>query len=193
MREAEVVAPRNRAALRRWLAKHHARSTGVWLLVKKKGSAAPGVAYEDAVQEALCFGWIDSTAGRHDDDHYKMWFAPRKPRSIWSQSNKRRVEELTRRGLIEPPGQAAIDVARSNGSWDALTASDALEVPDDLAEALAANPPAREHFDAFPPSSRKQILWWIGSAKRPETRATRIARTATLAARNVRVNQPGSS
>jgi len=193
MSEAETVSPRSRAAWRRWLAKHHTRPTGVWLLVKKKGSAAPGISYEEAVEEALCFGWIDSTAGRHDDDHYKMWLAPRKRTSVWSALNKRRVAELTERGLIEPPGQAVIDLARSNGSWDALNASDALEVPDDLAEALAANPLAREHFDAFPPSSRKQILAWIGSAKRPETRATRIERTATLAAQNIRVNQPGPS
>ncbi|HSL10296.1 MAG TPA: YdeI/OmpD-associated family protein [Actinomycetota bacterium] len=192
MSEPEIVAPRDRADWRRWLAAHHGRPTGVWLLIKKKGSDATGVAYEDAAQEALCFGWIDGKANRHDDDHYRLWLSPRKPNSMWSAVNKQRVADLTAHGLIEPPGQAVIDRARANGSWDALNASDALEVPDDLAAALDAHPPARRHWDAFPPSARKNILVWIGSAKREETRTKRIARTAELAAQDVRANQPGA-
>jgi len=193
MPDPETVAPKDPADLRRWLATHHAQPAGVWLLLRKKGSSAPGVSYEEAVREALCFGWIDGKAGRHDDDHYKVWLAPRKPKSVWSALNKRRVADLRALGLIEPPGLAAIELARQNGSWDTLNASDSLEVPDDLADALDANPPARGYWDAFPPSSRKQILAWIGSAKRPETRATRIARAAALAAENIRANQPRPS
>jgi uncharacterized protein YdeI (YjbR/CyaY-like superfamily) len=109
---------------------------------------------------------------------------------VWSAVNKRRVADLTARGLIEPPGQAVIDLAKANGTWDTLNSSDALEIPDDLAVALDAHPPARKHWDAFPPSVRKNILAWIGSAKRDQTRATRVTRTAQLAADNVRANQP---
>jgi uncharacterized protein YdeI (YjbR/CyaY-like superfamily) len=193
MLDAQIVAPRDRAAWRAWLAQHHTRPSGVWLLIKKKGSTAPGISYEDAAEEALCFGWIDGKANRYDDDHYRLWLSPRKPKSMWSAVNKERVAELTRRGLIEPPGRAVIELAKANGSWDALNASDALEVPDDLADALDALPPARKHWNAFPPSTRKQILAWIGSAKRPETRAKRVAQTAELAASNIRANQPRPS
>ena len=193
MLDAEIVAPRDRAAWRAWLAEHHARPSGVWLLIKKKGSTASGISYEDAAQEALCFGWIDGKANRYDDDHYRVWLSPRKPKSVWSAVNKERVADLSLRGLIEPPGRAVIELAKANGSWDALNASDALEVPEDLAVALDANPPARKHWDAFPPSTRKQILAWVGSAKRPETRAKRVAQTATLAASNIRANQPRPS
>jgi uncharacterized protein YdeI (YjbR/CyaY-like superfamily) len=189
MADAEIVAPRDRGAWRRWLARNHARPAGVWLLIRKKGSTAAGVSYEDAVEEALCFGWIDGLANRHDDDHYKIWLSPRRPRSAWSARNKRRVADLAARGLIEPPGQAAIDLAKRNGSWDRLVERDSLQVPDDLSEALDANPPAREHFEAFPAGTRKQILGWIADAKRDETRAKRVAQTATLAARNIRVTQ----
>jgi uncharacterized protein YdeI (YjbR/CyaY-like superfamily) len=190
MPEPEIVAPRDRAAWRRWLAANHRRPNGVWLLIRKKGSDAVGISYEEAAEEALCFGWIDGKANRHDDDHYKVWLSPRKPNSMWSAVNKRRVADLTARGLIEPPGQAAIDLAKANGTWDTLNSSDALELPDDLDAALDANPPARKHWDAFPPSVRKNILAWIGSAKRDETRAVRVTRTAQLAADNVRANQP---
>jgi uncharacterized protein YdeI (YjbR/CyaY-like superfamily) len=193
MAEPEIIAPEDRAAWRAWLSANHEQPLGVWLLIKKKGSSAPGVSYEDAAQEALCFGWIDGKANTHDDDHYKLWLTQRKPKSVWSAVNKQRVAALTARGLIEPAGQAVIDLAKANGSWDALNASDSLDVPDDLADALGANPPAQEHFDAFPPSTRKQILSWIGSAKRAETRAKRVAQTAELAARNIRANQPRPS
>lgn len=189
MKDAPLVAPKDRADLRRWLRRHHEQPAGVWLLIRRKGSAAPGVTYEEAVLEALCFGWIDSTTGSLDEDHYKLWYVPRKPKSMWSATNKARVAALEREGLIEPAGRAAIELAKRNGAWDQLNASDALEVPKDLAAAFRANPPARKHWNAFPPSARKQILGWIGAAKRPETRAKRIAETAELAARNVRAHQ----
>ena len=187
--DAEIVAPEDRAAWRRWLTRNHAQPSGVWLLVRKKDGRASGVTYEEAVLEALCFGWIDSTAGRHDDDHYRLWLAPRKPSSGWSALNKRRVSELEAASLLAPAGIAAIETARRNGSWDALTASDALQIPRDLAAAFREHPPARRHWDAFPPSVRKQILTWIGTAKRPETRARRVQETATLASENRRANQ----
>ena len=187
--DAEVLAPRDRNAWRRWLARHHDRPDGAWLLIKKKGGAAAGVSYEDAVLEALCFGWIDSTAGSHDVDHYRLWLAPRKPRSGWSASNKRRVVELEAQGLLAAPGLEAIELAKRNGAWDALDASASLEVPKDLAAAFRRHRGSRGNWNRFPPSARKQILQWIGSAKRPETRARRVEETASLAAENVRAHQ----
>jgi uncharacterized protein YdeI (YjbR/CyaY-like superfamily) len=195
MADIEIVAPKDRAAWRRWLQRHHERPDGVWLLIRKKGSVRPGVTYDEAVEEALCFGWIDSTTNRHDDDHFRQRFAPRKRGSTWSASNKARVERLIAEGLMTPAGSAKIDAAKADGSWNALDGLEDLSLPDDLAEALDANPPAREHFESFPPGTRKQILFWIRNAKRVQTRATRVARTAEAAARNVRVSdwRPGES
>lgn len=155
------------------------------LVIRKMGSRMPGVSYEEAVEEALCFGWIDGKLNRLDAEHYKLWFAPRKPRSVWSAINKRRIEELIRTGRMTE----AIDVAKRSGSWNALDETDSLVVPPDLAKALKARPAAKRHFEAFPASSRKLILYWIRSAKRPETRAKRVAETVRLAADNMRVGQ----
>ena len=189
MPEPEPIAPKDRAAWRAWLERNHDRRDGVWVLIRKKGSLKDGVAYEDAVEEALCFGWIDATGNRFDEDHYRQWMAPRKARSVWAASNKARVERLIAQGLMAPPGLAKIEAAKADGSWEALEGLEDLAIPDDLGAALDANPPAREHLEAFPPGTRKQILFWIRVAKRPETRAKRIAQTATAAAEGSRVNE----
>lgn len=190
MPEPEVVEVPDRAAWRRWLSKHHRSGAAVWLVIHKKGSRSGSLAYEDAVLEALCFGWIDSTANSLDDERYKLWMAPRKPRSMWSATNKRRIETLLAAGLITKAGLATIEAAKADGSWNALDRSEALEVPDDLVEAFERHAGSRANWEGFPPSARKQILWWIYSAKREETRATRVEQTASLAARNERANQP---
>ena len=187
--EPEIVRPRDRGAWRRWLARHHARPEGVWLLIRKKGSTADGVAYEEAVEEALCFGWIDSKANAVDEDHYKQWMSPRKATSVWSLINKRRVERLLAGGRIEASGLEAIRIAKENGSWAALDASDRLEIPEDLAAALAANPVAQGHFEAFPPSAKRIIMGRVRDAKRSETRAKRIEETVRLAAEDRRAGQ----
>jgi uncharacterized protein YdeI (YjbR/CyaY-like superfamily) len=187
--EGEIVEARDRAAWRRWLRRNHDRGSGAWLAIAKKGGSVPAPGYEDAVLEALCFGWIDSTGRRLDDDRSLIWMAPRKPRSNWSASNKARVDVLVRDGLMEAPGLAAIELAKSNGAWEALERIDLLEVPKDLAAAFRKHPGSRKHWNAFPPSVQKQILWWINSAKRDETRAKRVMETASLAARNERANQ----
>lgn len=161
----------------------------MWLLIRKKGSAEPGVGYEDAVEEALCFGWIDSTTNRHDEDHFRLRMSPRKPKSAWAASNKARVDRLIAEGRMTPAGLVKIEAAKADGSWDALDGLEDLTVPDDLAAVLDANPPARAHFDAFPEGTRRQILFWIRGAKRETTRAARVARTAETAARNVRVTE----
>ena len=189
MPEGEIVEARDRAAWRRWLRRHHDRGSGAWLAIAKKGGSVPAPGYEDAVLEALCFGWIDSTTRRLDDDRSLIWMAPRQPRSNWSASNKARVEVLLRDGLMQAPGLAAIELAKANGSWEAYERSDRLEIPKELAAAFRKHPGSRKHWNAFPPSVRKQILWWINSAKRDETRTKRVTETASLAARNERANQ----
>ena len=183
-----MIQPGSRSALRGWLAEHHATSTGVWLANHKKGSGKPRLEYAEIVEEALCFGWIDSKPNPLDDERSLLWISPRKPRSGWSRINKERVAKLERDGLMTDAGRAAVAEGQRNGAWSALDAVERLEVPDDLATALRASPDAARHFDAFPPSSKKIILTWIASAKRPETRERRIAETVDLAARNIRAN-----
>jgi uncharacterized protein YdeI (YjbR/CyaY-like superfamily) len=178
----------DRQTWRAWLAEHHATEPGIWLIYYKKESGKPRVAYDEAVEEALCFGWVDSRPNEIDAERYMQLFTPRKPKSPWSKLNKARVEALIAQGLMTPAGLAKIEAARQDGSWTAYDAIEQLAVPADLAEALAANPEAEAHFEAFPPSSKKNILWWIESAKRPETRAKRIEETVRLAAQNLKAN-----
>jgi uncharacterized protein YdeI (YjbR/CyaY-like superfamily) len=174
----EQVYVKNRAAWRRWLAKHHAHSPGIWLVYDRKSSRADRLAYGDAVEEALCYGWIDSLTKSLDDTQYMQLFTPRKPKSTWSKANKVRVARLIEEGLMAPAGLAAIKAAKVNGSWTSLDSVEALSVPPDLAAALAANPVAARNFAAFPASSKKAYLHRVSQAVRPATRAARIAAVA---------------
>jgi uncharacterized protein YdeI (YjbR/CyaY-like superfamily) len=184
--DAPHVHPDDRAAWRAWLEANHATAHGVWLVSWRRRSGRVGLDYGAAVEEALCFGWIDSTGGHLDDERGRLYFAPRKPRSPWAASNKARVARLVDEGRMTPAGLAAIERAKANGSWDVLDAAERLEVPADLAAALEARPPAAVHFAAFTPSARKMLLGWIALAQRPETRAGRIAKVAEAAERNER-------
>ena len=184
--DAPWVEADDRATWRAWLEANHATSTGAWLVTWRTRSGRVGLDYEAAIEEALCFGWVDSTGGRVDDERGKLYFAPRKPRSVWAATNKARVERLIAAGRMAPAGLAAIERARANGSWEVLDSVERLEVPDDLAVVLAASPPAAANFAAFPPSARKQLLGWVAFAMRPETRAARIRQIAEAAARNER-------
>jgi uncharacterized protein YdeI (YjbR/CyaY-like superfamily) len=183
----ETISPPSRAAWRAWLAEHHAGSPGVWLIIHKKNSPQPGVTYTEAVEEALCFGWIDSKTITLDATRFRQIFTPRKPRGTWAKSNKERAARLIEQGQMTPAGLAAIELAVANGAWTASDASDEQIEPDDFASALAARPAADLHWRGFSASVRKGILYWIASAKRPETRARRIARTVELAEQNIRV------
>jgi uncharacterized protein YdeI (YjbR/CyaY-like superfamily) len=185
----DSTQPADRAAWRAWLERHHTRAEGVWLVFYKQSAGKPRVTYEEAVEEALCFGWVDSRPRRLDAERSMLWFAPRKPGSGWSRPNKARVERLTAAGQMAPAGLAKVEAARRDGSWHALDAVEALEVPPDLAAALQAHSEAARHFEAFSRSVKRGILEWIASAKKPETRARRIAETARLAAQNIRANQ----
>ncbi|HEX5827440.1 MAG TPA: YdeI/OmpD-associated family protein [Candidatus Limnocylindrales bacterium] len=184
--EAPLFQPRDRAEWRAWLEANHATSTGVWLVTWRRRSGKEPFPYEDQIEEALCFGWIDGTAGTVDDERGKLWYSPRKPGSGWAATNKARLERLIPSGRMAPAGLAAIERAKADGSWTILDSVERLEVPDDLAAALAATPGADANFGAFPPSARKQLLQWVAFAKRPETRATRIAEIVAKAARNER-------
>jgi len=176
------VEPADRAEWRAWLEAHHATSLGIWLAVGKKGGQVTSLTYDDAVEEALCFGWIDSIVNRLDEHRFKQLFTPRKPGSAWARSNKQRVERLLAQGLMAPAGLAAIEAAKANGSWTLLDDVEDLVVPDDLAAALEASPAASRYFAGFSSSAVKMILYWIATAKRPETRAKRIAETIESAA-----------
>ena len=179
-----------RAEWRAWLAEHHATTSGVWLVTFKKASGQPAPTYDDIVEEALCFGWVDSRPGKLDAARTMLYFSPRKPKSGWAKPNKIRVEKLIAAGLMTPAGLAAIDAAKKNGAWTLLDEVEAMTMPPDLAKALKTNPTAKKHFDAFPPSVRKAIFQWVILAKRPETRARRVAETVAQAVKNVRANQP---
>jgi uncharacterized protein YdeI (YjbR/CyaY-like superfamily) len=185
----ELVHAETRPEWRRWLAANHAGSPGVWLVSWKTATGKPAVGYAESVEEALCFGWIDSLNRTIDDERTQQLFTPRRPGSRWSRSNKERVERLLADGLIEPAGLAAIEAAKASGAWTALDDVENLVVPDDLAASFAAHPGAAEHWEAFPPSVRRAILVWILDAKRPETRARRVAETASEAAAGRRANQ----
>ena len=184
----QVYVP-DRAAWRRWLAKQHGRSPGIWLVFDKKSSRPDRLAYVDAVEEALCYGWIDSTVRTLDDARYVQLMAPRKPKSTWAATNKARVERLIAQGLMAEPGLASIERAKANGSWTSLDAVEAMVVPADLTKALRALPGAAKNFAAFSPSARKAYLHWISQAVRAETRAHRVAHVAQFAASNQKSRQ----
>jgi uncharacterized protein YdeI (YjbR/CyaY-like superfamily) len=187
--EAETFQAETREQWRGWLEANHGRDTGVRLVTFKKETGRPRMTYEESVEEALCFGWIDSRPGTVDTERSKLWFTRRKPGSAWSRVNKERIERMEAGGRMAPVGIAVVETARRDGSWERIDWVEALEVPDDLAAALAADPVAAGHWAAFPPSARKGILQWVLAAKRPETRAARVAETVRLAGQNVRANQ----
>ncbi len=172
--EAPRIQFDDRASWRAWLATHHASARGVWLVTWRPRSGRVGLDYEAAIEEALCFGWVDSQGGVLDEQRGKLYFAPRKARSVWAASNKARVERLIAEGRMEPAGLAAIERAKANGSWETLDAVERLEVPDDLARALEAMPGASAAFAELSPSARKLHLASLVLARRPETRARRL-------------------
>jgi uncharacterized protein YdeI (YjbR/CyaY-like superfamily) len=171
---APRLEPASRAEWREWLAANHRVASGVWLVIWKRRSGRQVVSYEEAVEEALCFGWIDGRMNRLDDDRMVQWFAPRRPKSTWARTNKERVERLEAAGFMTDAGRAVIEAAMANGSWNSLDEIDALVVPSDLEAALAAHEGAREHFDSRTASTRRMALAYVTQAKSPQIRARRI-------------------
>jgi uncharacterized protein YdeI (YjbR/CyaY-like superfamily) len=173
----DIHVPASRAGWRSWLTSNPERSDGLWIVYRKKSSDLDGPTYDDLVEEALCFGWIDSRVRRVDDERVMQWFSPRRPGGLWSALNKARVQRLVDDGLMTDRGRAAIDAARADGSWSQIDDVDALVLPDDLQTALAGAAEAQDAFEALSESAKRRYLWWISSAKRPTTRAARIDAT----------------
>lgn len=159
---------------RRWLKRHHARSPGVWLIFYRKSTGVACVSYSDSVDEALCWGWIDSLRQKLDDTRYRQVFCPRKPGSVWSAVNKGKIEAMIAAGRMQPAGLAKIDAAKADGSWTKLDSADNHEIPDDLQAAFDANPVIAAGYQALTPGRRKTILYWMAAAKREQTRQARI-------------------
>lgn len=170
-----IFHPADVAAWRAWLQHHHRTERGVWVASWRKGSGRSAVPYEQLVEEAICFGWIDSTVNTLDDERGLQLMTPRKAKSGWTRLNRQRVAALEADGRMTDAGRAAVEVAKANGWWLLYDSVEDLVEPPDLAEALDGSASARRAWDGFPPSARKQMLWWVITAAKPETRAVRIA------------------
>ncbi|TFD45932.1 hypothetical protein E3T55_17605 [Cryobacterium frigoriphilum] len=187
--DAARIHPQNRAAWRAWLLQNHAVAASVWLVTWKKAAGKPILSYDDAVSEALAFGWVDSKGGKVDENRTMLYFARRKRGSAWSGPNKLRIERMRAAGLMHEAGEAVIARAEADGSWTLLDDVEKLIVPPDLAAAFDDFPGSRARWDAFPRSARRGILEWIMQAKTSPTRGRRILETATRAAVGERANQ----
>ena len=173
--ELREIHPKTRAGWRSWLEKNHAKCDGVWLIYHRAATGKRRLSWEDAVREALCFGWIDSKVKPIDDERYKQIFTPRKPQSVWSKINKQYIAELTEAELMTNAGLRAVDVAKENGAWSLLEPVDALIVPADLESALRGSERAREAYEALSKPAKRSVLYSLYSAKREDTRAKRLA------------------
>lgn len=185
----KTINTKNRAGLRKWLEKNHASKESIWLVLYKKNSTKGTLSYNEAVEEGLCFGWIDSKPNKLDEETYKILFSPRKPKSVWSKINKTKIDKLISEGRMHPAGLAVIEAAKKNGSWNAIDDIEAFKIPVELEKALNKNKTAKKNFEAFPPGVRKQIMQWISTAKQKETKDKRVKETVELAAKNIRANQ----
>lgn len=175
----------DQAAWRRWLERHHAESEGVWLVLAKKGTTTPtSLSYEQALEEALCYGWIDGQVGRRDEASYKQRFTPRRPRSAWSKRNTERAERLVTAKRMRPAGLAEMETAKADGRWQAAYGgAKEIETPPELIAALNAEPKARATFDRLNSRNRYAILYRLATAKRVETRARLLERFVDMLAR----------
>lgn len=183
----ERVHVHSRQELRDWLRAHHEASPGVWVVTYRTVTGKPRPGYDEIVDELVSFGWIDSKLVKLDESRSMLLCTPRNPRSHWSAPNKDRVARLVQQGLMTPHGMALVEQAKANGAWEYLESIDALEEPPDLAARLDAVSGARQHWDAFPASYRKSILYWIHTAKRPQTRRARIDAAVAATAANVKL------
>jgi uncharacterized protein YdeI (YjbR/CyaY-like superfamily) len=171
----------NRKEWRKWLKKNHNIIREVWLIYYKKHTGKPRIPYDDAVEEALCFGWIDSTIKRLDDEKYCQKFTPRNDKSNWSEHNKKRVAKMIRQGKMTKAGMIKINAAKKNGEWNKkIVAEINFKMPSELSQLLSANKKAREFFKELSPSHKKQYIGWIASAKKEETREKRAGEAIRL-------------
>ncbi len=188
-KEVETFCPASREEWRQWLKENHSSSQSVWLVQYKQKSAMPSIPWSDSVDEALCFGWIDSTRKTIDEERFIQFFTKRKPNSNWSKINKAKVERLIAGGLMAEAGLKSIELAKKNGSWSILDDVEELMIPKDLEEALLSKPGSGEYFNNLSKSVKKMMLQWVVLAKRPETREKRITEIAELAAQKLKPKQ----
>ncbi|GAB2781929.1 YdeI/OmpD-associated family protein [Rhabdobacter roseus] len=189
--DLETFCPTCQQDWRDWLQEHHQTKQSVWLVYYKKQANVPSIAYSDAVDEALCFGWIDSTRKSIDHETFMQFFCKRKPRSVWSKVNKAKVQRLIDAGLMTQAGYDSIETAQQNGSWETLDEVEELNIPEDLEKAFAARAGSQEYFMSLSRSTRKAILQWLILAKRPETRQKRRDEIALLASLKQKPKQFG--
>ena len=188
-KEIEKFYPKSRQEWREWLQDNHDKKQSVWLIYYKKKSNIPTVIYSEAVDEALCFGWIDSKSKPIDELKHMQFFSRRKPNSVWSRVNKEKIERLTNEGLMTKAGYEIIEIAKQNGSWTILDEAEALIIPDDLDKELQKRKNAKEYFLSLSRSDKRNILQWLVLAKRQETRDKRIAEIVELADKNQKPKQ----
>lgn len=187
--EAAPTLFQNAKAFEAWLKKNHAKSDGLWLKIAKRGAAEPSVTYAEAVDIALCWGWIDGQKKSLDDQHFLQRFTPRRARSMWSKINVQKVAVLIEVGRMQQPGHAQVEAAKADGRWArAYEGAKTSTVPDDLVAALAANPPAKAFFATLNASNRYAVLWRIQTAVKSETRAKRIVQLVDMLARGETVH-----
>lgn len=185
----DTFCPLNKEAWRDWLEVNHVTKDSIWLIFYKKKSPNPNLTWSEAVDEALCFGWIDSVKKTIDNERYKQYFSKRKAKSTWSKVNKDKVDFLMKQDLIVEAGYKCIDVAKSNGSWTILDAIDALVIPEDLEQAFKTRKGSKEYYESLSKSAKKGLLYWIISAKRTETRERRIEEVVENASKKLKPKQ----
>lgn len=179
--ELELISPQSRKEWREWLEANHKEKQSVWLIYHKKFSQMPTIKYSEAVDEALCFGWIDSKSKPIDDEKYMQFFCKRKEKSVWSKINKEKIKQLIKEGLMTEAGYEIIEKAKLNGSWTILDDAEALIIPEDLENEFQKKPKAKSYFSNLSKSDKRNILQWLTLAKRSETRKNRIAEIVALA------------
>lgn len=179
------LRPTSRRAWRSWLRRHHASSSGIWVIYSKRSAGLQPLSYDAAVEEALCYGWIDGLVRSIDERLYRQLFTPRKARSLWSVPNKRRIAAMIKAVKMTEAGMAKVRAAKRDGTWTALAQVDRLAMPKDLASALRAKAKARAGYSAWSASVKRGVLWWLYSAKRPETRQTRLRVIVAAASQGV--------
>ncbi|MCH5717112.1 YdeI/OmpD-associated family protein [Niabella hibiscisoli] len=185
----ESFYPKNTKEWRKWLEKNHKKLDNIWVVMYKKASEKPTISWSEAVDEALCFGWIDSTKKKRDEESSIQFFSKRKPKSTWSKINKDKFARLTEAGLMTEAGHKTVEIARQNGTWNILDEVDALTIPPDLEKLFKAHKGSKAYFETLSKSVKKMILYWIVSAKRPETRLKRITEIAESAAQQQKPKQ----
>ncbi|HVX27181.1 MAG TPA: YdeI/OmpD-associated family protein [Parafilimonas sp.] len=186
--DVKTLHAKTRKEWRKWLEKNSQTEKSVWLIIYHKGSITKSVYYEEAVEEAICFGWIDSVAHKRNEESKYQFFAQRKPKSNWSKANRERANKMIAQGQMTESGQKLIDLAKKIGTWEALVDVQNSVIPGDLQKQLNKNKAALKNFLAFPPSSKRIILEWILNAKKEETRQKRIDETVRLASENIKAN-----